>query len=418
MAKQKLTARSLELDGQDPGCRWIPLPQDPQIEEDLKKKPTGVPPDRFRSFLAGPENRLAEMVVHWILEGVPLASLAGVPALPPIVPPPGSQGTGRKKKSPVFQNSNHDFVPIQNIPYISPITFYGPAGSGKSLLIHGIHRALTELYPGSKIQRFTGTDFRHEWLEAMHFKQIDEFHDFFTSLDGLILEDLQELTDYEETLTELLSIISDCRHRKTLLLFSASEYPGLLRLPPGLAARLTGGLTVPLSFPSLESRRILLKQAADLNKTELDPDVLSILLKKLPESAGALLAGYNRILLQFQTGKIPLTFENLEDYFSDRENKNKCDLDKIARTAAAYFKISLSELRGQSRRKTTATARKITIYLGREMAGIKLQDLGRWFSGRNHSTALYAWREINAALTSDPALAEIVRKIQKSLENS
>lgn len=429
-----------DLVGRDPYCRWITFPEDvsKSSKESTYRKSgliTALSSD-FGAFLAGPENRLAEMAVHWILEGIPLASLAygsdssfadrdsssADSALnrnkDRLEKKEGSRRFTGRKEERALHESQLDYVPIQNVPYSLPIVFYGPSGSGKSLLIHGIRRAFTELYPESKILCLTGTDFRRMWLEAARQKMLGELLVHCVEHNIFILEDLQELTDYDETLLDLLSIINDCRRRNTLLIFSCSEYPGKLPLLPALSARLLGGMTIPLVWPSMETRRILLDRALEMNGIMPDPKVFSILLKKLPESAGALLAGVNRIFLQFKAERIAVTAENLEDYFYRLEAKDNCGLDRIAQTTAEYFKISVAELRGQSRRKTVAAARKITIYLGRELAGIKLQDLGSWFSGRNHTTALYSWREIDTGIAVDPELAETVRKIRKILETA
>lgn len=433
----RTASKNSDLAGRDSHCHWITFPD--ESSKNLKESPgrksgliTALSSD-FGAFLAGPENRLAEMAVHWILEGIPLASLAY--GFDSFSSPSYSSGdsafhsdkgaltkkgesrrAAERKNERAFHESQLDYVPIQNVPYSSPIVFYGPSGSGKSLLIHGIRRAFTELYPGSKILCLTGTDFRNRWLEAMRQKMLGELLDHFIAQDVLILEDVQELTDYDETLLDLLSIINDSRRRNTLLIFSCSEYPGKLRLLPALSSRLSGGMTIPLTWPSQETRRILLARALEMNGIASEPKLFSILLKKLPESAGALLAGVNRIFLHFKAERVDINAENLDDYFNRLEQKENCDLDRIAQTTAEYFKISIAELRGQSRRKTVALARKITIYLGRELTGIKLQELGSWFSGRNHSTALYACREIEEGMVTDTELAETVRKIRKILE--
>ena len=43
-------------------------------------------------------------------------------------------------------------------------------------------------------------------------------------------------------------------------------------------------------------------------------------------------------------------------------------------------------LRGPSRRSNVSSARKVSMYVVREITGMSMEDIGREFGGRDHST--------------------------------
>jgi chromosomal replication initiator protein len=64
-----------------------------------------------------------------------------------------------------------------------------------------------------------------------------------------------------------------------------------------------------------------------------------------------------------------------------------------------------------------AKARKVAMYLARELTDDSLPEIGRGFGGRDHSTVLSAVRSIDAELAADPELALAVDSLRQSLAN-
>ena len=87
----------------------------------------------------------------------------------------------------------------------------------------------------------------------------------------------------------------------------------------------------------------------------------------------------------------------------------------IIRETAKYFSLQEEDLRGQSRSKNTAIARQISMYLIRTLTNMSLQDIGREYEGRNHSTVLSSIRKVEDLMKKDPRMAGIVRDITSNI---
>ena len=75
--------------------------------------------------------------------------------------------------------------------------------------------------------------------------------------------------------------------------------------------------------------------------------------------------------------------------------------DQILRESADYYKISLSELKGKTRRKNVAKPRQMAMYLMRELTKLSFIQVGLEFGGRDHSTVYHACQCIEKELTEN-----------------
>ena len=77
------------------------------------------------------------------------------------------------------------------------------------------------------------------------------------------------------------------------------------------------------------------------------------------------------------------------------EQKFAISIRRIQRTVAAYYNVSLLELRAHRRTMPVTLYRQIAMYLCKELTANSLPAIGRQFGGRDHTTVLHAWRKID-----------------------
>ena len=74
-------------------------------------------------------------------------------------------------------------------------------------------------------------------------------------------------------------------------------------------------------------------------------------------------------------------------------------------------------LRGQSRSRDVVAARQIAIYLIRRRAGYLLNDIGKEFGDRDHSTIMHSLDKVEKQMRTDPAFAEKVKEITTNINS-
>jgi chromosomal replication initiator protein len=90
-------------------------------------------------------------------------------------------------------------------------------------------------------------------------------------------------------------------------------------------------------------------------------------------------------------------------------------MDKIAGAVAEFFGIKRAELVGKRRFANVSHARHITMYLARKLTPLSLEQVGRYLSGRDHTTVLHGVRLITDMLQRDEMTLNRLRMLEDSL---
>ena len=84
----------------------------------------------------------------------------------------------------------------------------------------------------------------------------------------------------------------------------------------------------------------------------------------------------------------------------------------IACRAADAANVSCETILGRSAMPSHARARFAAIYVARECCRYSLNQIGRRFDGRDHSTIAHAVRRAREIADQDPEFLELIRSIQ------
>ena len=90
-------------------------------------------------------------------------------------------------------------------------------------------------------------------------------------------------------------------------------------------------------------------------------------------------------------------------------------VEKILSEVARTYNTTADMLRGPSRRSNVSSARKVSMYVVREITGMSMEDIGKEFGGRDHSTIVYSLKALESNLENDRHLKETVEDIIKNV---
>lgn len=89
-----------------------------------------------------------------------------------------------------------------------------------------------------------------------------------------------------------------------------------------------------------------------------------------------------------------------------------CDIQKVV---SRYYEITHAEMIGQCRTAHLVRARHVAMYLCKRLTPHSLPEIGRRFGGRDHTTALSAYRRIDRLLETEELLLTQVTHLAKVL---
>lgn len=327
--------------------------------------------------------------------------------------------------------------------FCSPLVLYGPSGVGKSHLAGGLACEWLRRFPQSAVVHLFAAEFARDLSEAVETQNVSEWERKLRGAALLILEDLDHLAAKPAAQEHLARTLDVLERRGALVVATSSVAPyEANHLSAALRSRLSGGLTVPLALPGLSARTEIVRRLAAERGLPLDDEGAAALAAGLATGVrdlqGALLflaqaqrasaadassansevgsATYGTATQRFLTlGSLTLGGEEVAAYLATRRNERSPSVAAVAGRTAKYFSLKLTELRGPSRHRNLALARNVAIYLARNLTGQSLEKIGKYFGGRDHTTALHACRRIAELAEVDPETRRAVVTLREAL---
>ena len=179
----------------------------------------------------------------------------------------------------------------------NPLFVYSGSGLGKTHLLMAIGHAAKKASPLLNIEYLT----LDEYVEAFHASvaagQGDTFRRRFQSVDVLLVDEVQFLTNRKEMQSELLRLTEALQvagHQ--IVLTSDRPPPEIADLDERLISRLSGGLVVDIGPPDYETRVAILRRKADERGARFAPGVLETVAQAEAGNVRELMGALNRLV--------------------------------------------------------------------------------------------------------------------------
>ena len=110
-----------------------------------------------------------------------------------------------------------------------------------------------------------------------------------------------------------------------------------------------------------------------------------------------------------------LASEALRDLFN-RSESTKVTADTLQEAVAAYYGITVDDLKSPRRNHEITVPRQIAMFLTREMLGLSLTKIGDAFGGRHYTTVMSSIDKVEASIKQSPSLASLLDDIRRSVK--
>ncbi len=301
----------------------------------------------------------------------------------------------------------------------NPLFIHGHPGLGKTHLLHAIGNYVTRFGSGLTVRYTTVEEFTTEFVQAVRAKDTGEFKRSFRGVDVLLLDDVQFLVDKTRTEEELFHTFNVLHDSGRQLVMTCDRSPeDLGGIEARLGERFSSGLVVGLDPPDLPVRQAILEKRARLDSVAAAPELLEEIAALVTTSVRALEAALIQVVayasLRDET-PTPELARRLLKQFAPERHQGPCTVATILAATATQFGVDTDSLLARDRRPTVTRARKVAMYLARELTGQSFPEIGRGFGGRDHSTVLHAVRSLSTEVTRDPELAMTVSSLRARL---
>jgi chromosomal replication initiator protein len=302
----------------------------------------------------------------------------------------------------------------------NPLFIYGGVGLGKTHLAHALGNEVWRHDPGRVVRYIHAHDYIADVVRAYQQKAFDVLKRYYSSLDLLIIDDIQFLGgNKERTQEEFFFAFNALIEAKKQIVITCDTYPKDIQgLEDRLISRFDWGLTVAIEPPELEMRVAILKKKAEATQIPLSDDVAFLIAKHLRSNVRELEGALNRVVAyaRFHGRDITLEVarEALKDIFG--ATNRQITLELIQKTVADYFKIKVADMYSQRRTRAIARPRQVAMWLGRELTPHSLPEIGDAFGGRDHTTVMHACRTVADLRRTDNTLNNDLHVLMQTIK--
>jgi len=306
---------------------------------------------------------------------------------------------------------------IANNPgsHFNPLFVHGGTGLGKTHLMQAIGNEVAKRRPESKVVYVTAEKFMNDLIGSIRDNRTPEFKLKYRSVDVLLVDDVAFLAGKESTQEEFFHTFNALYDAKKQIVLTSDRSPKeIATLEERLRSRFEWGLITDIQAPNLETRIAILKRKIEVNHIYITDEVVTYIAENITDNIRRLEGALIRLLAFASLTGREITLEMASEVLSSFFQSGSSGPVKIAdvmKVVSETTEVTVDQLKSKRRTQDLARARQIAMYLSREMTTASLNQVGRAFGDRDHSTVSYACHKIKEDMDVDPRFRGQVRDI-------
>ena len=303
----------------------------------------------------------------------------------------------------------------------NPLFIHGPSGLGKTHLLTAISHEVKKKNPDSNIIYVSGDSFTNELINAIRTETTSQFHKKYRSADVLLVDDVQFIAGKESTQEEFFHTFNEL-HKigKQIVLTSDRPPKDIKTLEERIRTRFEWGLIADISIPDFETRIAIIRRKAELLQLTIPDEVAEFIANRLKTNIRQLEGAVKKLKALKHLAGSPPSMAMAQSVIRDILNDNQpvpVTVERIIGEVASIYGVTGEDIRSNKRSSQISTARKVAVYVVREITGMPLSAIGTEFGGRDHSTIVYAVSNVEEGLKKDTHLKEIVEDLIKNIRD-
>lgn len=302
----------------------------------------------------------------------------------------------------------------------NPLFLYGGVGVGKTHLIHAVAHHILQKNPDAEIIYASGEQFTNEIVRAIKSHNTLQLKNKYRKTNLLLLDDIQFIAGKTAVQEEFFHTFNALTAINSQIILTSDRPPQEISLlEDRLRSRFEAGLMIDIQQPTFELRTAIFLLKAQANKLNIPIDLAQRIASQV-DSARRIEGIIKKIRSAVELQNLNLDAELIDRILQGevRQNQQKVIRAKpqdIIKTVANHYRIKQSAVRGKRRSKELVKARHVAMYLLRNELQIPLEEIGQWFSGRDHSSVIHAVKRIEQDLLLDYHVQQDVSAMKMSL---
>jgi len=301
----------------------------------------------------------------------------------------------------------------------NPFFVYGPSGCGKTHLINAIGVHCKEMYPQKRVLYVSARLFQVQFTDASRKNTVNDFINFYQSIDVLIVDDVQEWATAEKTVATFFYIFDHLfRLGKQIILASDRPPVDLAWLHERMLTRFSCGLIAELEKPNPQLCIDILNAKCRRDGLKIPADVIQFIAETANGSVRDLEGVINSLLtysIVYNTNVDMRLAERVVKRAVKVDNK-PLTVDDILEKVCNHYNVSQQNVFSKSRKRDYVMVRQISMYLAQKYTKMPASRIGQLIGGRDHSTVIHSCSTVEQRLKVDKSFSAELSSIENSFK--
>ncbi len=301
----------------------------------------------------------------------------------------------------------------------NPFFIYGPSGCGKTHLVNAIGVQIKKRYPQKRVLYVSAHLFQVQFVDAKLQNTINDFINFYQTIDVLIVDDVQEWASAEKTVATFFHIFDHLfRLGKQIILASDRPPVDLNWLKDRMLTRFSCGLIAELEKPNVQLCVDILKSKCRRDGLKVSDDVIQY----IAQTANGSVRDLEGVLNSLMAYSIVYN-SNIDMRLAERVIKRavKVDnhpltVDDILEVVCQHYHVTPQNVFSKSRKRDYVQARQVSMYLAQKHTKMPTSRIGQLIGGRDHSTVIHSCTTVEERLKVDKAFVEELESMENSFK--
>ena len=301
----------------------------------------------------------------------------------------------------------------------NPFFIHGGVGLGKTHLLQAICQDAMRANPQMRIYYVACEKFVTQFHESVQAGLMSEFRHRFRNVDLLVVDDIHDLSRKDRTQEEFFHTFNSLFQANKQIVLSSDAAPGQIpEMEERLTSRFNCGLVACIEKPCYETRVAIVQSKASMRNLQMPDEVAGFVAtmidNNIRELEGAISKIQNIALLNECAVTLELAKQALGDERPASANPSPT-IQMILDTVISFYDVRVPDLLSKERHKSIALPRQVGMWLARKHTRYSLEEIGRYFGGRDHSTVMYALKIIDLRRSIDSHLNSTISALEQRL---
>ena len=301
----------------------------------------------------------------------------------------------------------------------NPFFVYGPSGCGKTHLINAIGLRCKETYPQKRVLYVSARLFQVQFTDASRQNTVNDFINFYQTIDMLIVDDVQEWATAEKTVATFFHIFDHLfRLGKQIILASDRPPVDLKWLQDRMLTRFSCGLIAELEKPNTQLCIDILNAKCRRDGLKIPADVIQFIADTANGSVRDLEGVVNSLMAYSIVYNTNIDMKLAERVIKRavKVDNHPLTIDDILEKVCHHSGISQQSVFSKSRKRNYVQVRQISMYLASKYTRMPAGRIGQLIGNRDHSTVIHSCNIIEQRLKVDQAFQSEIASIENSFK--